>query len=197
MAELSYNEQQLRMGLAALDLRSSVAFALSCAERLLPNYRAFVREHSWGDARPLRNALDGAWAWLRGDGLGADGLAALSDACATEAPDTENFDSLLVSPALDAANAASLVADLIITGDKAKAAEVAVLALDTVDMYVQEIAEIPANAPDLEDRIRLHPLMQREISRQLEDIRLLTMQWNEQDLFKRWSSQQTSNIGLT
>jgi uncharacterized protein YjaG (DUF416 family) len=196
MPEWTFDEKELRRRLALLDHRARVAFALSCAERLLPNYHAFVREQAWGNATPLRNALDAGWTWLRGDAPSVD-PAALKDACEAEAPDTEDFDSILVSPALDAANAAALVLELILTGDGEKAAEIALLDRDTVDMYVQEIIGIPPNAPDLENRIRLHPLMQAEIARQAEDLRLLEGPWNEPDVGKRWFSPATSNIGLS
>jgi uncharacterized protein YjaG (DUF416 family) len=195
MPEWTYDEKEIRRSLAALDQRSKVAFALSCAERLLPNYQAFVREQAWGNAATLRNALDAAWAWLLGEGPSVD-LAALKSACEGEAPDTEDFDSLLVSPALDAANAAALVLGLILTGDGEKAAEVGFLARDTVDMYVQEIARIPPNVADLENRVRLHPLMQVEIARQSQDVRLLGGPWNEADVRRSWFSPATSNIGL-
>ena len=42
-----------------------------------------------------------------------------------------------------------------------------------VDMYVQELENMPANAPDLESRIRLHVMMQQELERQEDDLSAL------------------------
>jgi uncharacterized protein YjaG (DUF416 family) len=132
---------------------------------------------------------------LRGETEPAN-LAGLRTACNVAAPDTEDFDSLLVSPALDAANVASLLLDLLITDAVEKAAEVACLACDTVDMYVQELDEMPPGAPDLEERITLHPLMQAEIARQLEDLETLSGGWQEGELRRRWHSPMRSNIDI-
>ena len=194
MADATYDEGEMGRDLGQLDKRSRVAFGLSCAERMLPNYRAFVREQRWGDVTILRRALDRAWSWLGGEPL-TDDLVGLRRACEAQAPDTEDYDSILVSSALDAANAAALVLDLIQTGDVERAVEVSTLARDTVDMYVQEIAGILPTAADLEERIRLHPLMQEEIARQLADLQLLRGSWTVGQI-RHWFAPEVSNIGI-
>ena len=191
----SFDVNQIATRLSRLDHRRQVAFTLSCAERMQPSYRAFQREHLWGDAMVLQAAMDLGWRWLDGDSVDADILSQFGTACEEQAPDTEDFQSL-VSPALDAAIAASAVMKLIETQDVEKAVEVASLSRDTVDMFVQELDQMPANAPDLEDQIRLHPLMQTELKKQSDDLTALESGGDIRQLSAGWRSVAVSNIGL-
>jgi uncharacterized protein YjaG (DUF416 family) len=104
---LYYDEKILRSRLSRMDRKSLVLFGLFMAERLFPNYSAFSKEQSWGDVRTLRLALDVAWAWLEGRQLDNNEIELRIGECESLAPDTEEFHSLYVSAALDAANAAA------------------------------------------------------------------------------------------
>lgn len=197
MPDETYNESEIAMQLSQLDHRRQVAFALSCAERLMLNYRVFEREHKWGNFNVLREGLDFAWDWLAGIDLDLKRLSELSATCEAQAPDTEEFQSRFVSSALDAANAVVAVLALIQTEDPSKAVEVGCLSRDTVDMYVQELENMPANSLDLEERIQLHPLMQIEILRQKQDISELGMGLDLIDAAEKWKNPEVSNIGLS
>lgn len=83
-------------------------------------------------------------------------------------PETEDFDSIFVSPALDAAVATGACLRLVSNGPRSNLIEVASLARDSVDMYVQEILSLDPTDENLEDRILEHPLMQRELVSQAE-----------------------------
>jgi hypothetical protein len=193
----TFDEDDLLDRLSECDQKGLVIFALACAERLLPNFRRFSREHGWGNVQPLREALDLAWAWLENGSIDAAAAAELRDACEEQAPNTEDFDSLYVSPALDAANASVAVAKLLVEPEAETAVEVATLARDTVDMYVQEIDGMPANSADLEELIRLHPMMQRELSDQREALEAAISGIAVQQAADRWRSPARSNIDLS
>ena len=197
MPTFKYDKERIRSGIHRLDHRSQVAFVLSCAERMLPNYAAFQRETGWGDFQSPRLALDIGWKWLAGETEATSGIALVRGACDAAAPDTEDFDTILVSAALDAASAACLLLDLLAVADDEKTIEVSTLARDTVDMYVQETEQMQSNAPDLEERIRSHPLMQSEIMRQYSDLQILGIPWTDEELKERWRSPTKSNLGLT
>ena len=167
--ELIFDEARLRRRLEALPPFAVLAFALSCAERLLPNYEAFVRQAGWGDPAVLRAALDAAWEALAGRPA-ADDLRSLARRCEAVTPDSEDFETPLVSAALDAGVAATLVLDLVATANPATAAQVASLAHDSVDMHIQESLDLHPDDPRREAKIFAHPLMQRELARQSADL---------------------------
>jgi hypothetical protein len=192
-----FDENDLLKRLAKLDQKGLLTFALSCAERMLPSYQHFSREHGWGNTSVLRKTLDLGWAWLESGIVDKDSVAKLQEACANEAPHTEDFDSLYVSPALDAANAAANVAKLLLRADAETTVEIATFARDTVDMYVQELEKMPANTLDLEERIQLHPMMQRELKNQQEALSAITAGISPRDASRRWRSPKRSNIDLS
>jgi len=189
-----YDEQRLQTQLAGLDPAGLVTFALSIAERMLPNYRRFVAETGWGDEAVLRRALNLGWSWLQqGDDQG-ELAQKLQDACLEQAPHTEDFTTILVSSALDAANSAANVAALLIKPDVEKVVEIASYGRDTVDMFVQEMEGMLPNAPDLEERIRLHPMMQRELVNQRKALETIAGGVKPEDAARRWRSPQYGSI---
>ena len=100
-------------------------------------------------------------------------LSELRRQCDAAAPDTEDFDSLIVSPALDASSAALSLLEYLNTSDLSRVGEVAALCCDSVDMYVQEIDGLNPGSKTLEADILKHPLMQRELKRQRDDLQRL------------------------
>lgn len=197
MKEMTFDEPQLAERLRRVGHKRQVAFALSCAERLLPNFIAFQRASSWGDANVLRQSLDWAWRWLEGSAVDEEVWVRSAAACERQAPDTEEFQSGAVSPALDAAVAVTAVICLIQTADVDKAVDVAALARDTVDMFVQELENMPVADPQREDRIRLHSLMQAELTRQDSDLSRLESGVELDKLSGDWRAPKLSNIGLS
>jgi uncharacterized protein YjaG (DUF416 family) len=185
MAE-RFEEQSLRGQLSSLQPSGLVMFALSCAERMLPNYRRFVREHGWGNETALRAALDLGWRWLEQAPADAEIAESIREVCEEQAPNTEDFATISVSSALDAANAAAIVAGLVVEPDVEKVIELASYARDSVDMFVQELEQMPPGAPDLEERIRLHPLMQRELVNQREAIESILSGITVESAAERW-----------
>lgn len=195
--EDAFSESILRNRLNELSTIGKVLFALSCAERMLPNYRRFIREHGWGNDTMLRMALDLGWDMVSLKPVDKRIAIKLKEGCSEQAPDAEDFSSLYVSPAIDAANSASIVADLIIRSDIERVVEVASYARDTVDMYVQEIEGMPPGALDLEERICRHPLMQKELKSQREALEAIAAGISSEEAERRWRSRERSNIELS
>ena len=52
----------LRRRIVALGHRHRVAFALSCCERLVPNFEAFAADQGLGRPTRVREILDGLWS---------------------------------------------------------------------------------------------------------------------------------------
>jgi len=144
------------------------AFGLLCCERMLPNYVAFQAETNGGDSIPLREAMEMAWESIESRADDSR-VRRLSEMCEFVAPNSEQFVSRFTTPAQDACFAICCVLDHILKPDPERIAQVATFATDSIDLYVQEIEAIQPNAPNLEELILAHPLMQRELARQDQD----------------------------
>lgn len=164
-----FDEHRLLSQLQLLPGWKQVAFMVLCCERMIPNFDRFSKEAGFGDAAVLRIALDVAWRWLETDQLPMD-LDSLRSACEEQAPSTEDFRSEFTSAALDAANAVATVLDALERWSASNAAEVAALARDTVDLYVQASRNLDPASPSFEADILADPLMQTELRRQREDL---------------------------
>lgn len=171
-AKYNFDKKILCAQLKELSEVQQFLFALLCCERLYPNYKAFARHHDWGDPRVLRNSLDLAWSMLRGDVEPVD-LSDPTESLELLTPDTEDFSSVYVSPALDAAVATRLLISLCSGPSISKVVEIASLCRDTVDMYVQEVENLGPDDPRREEKILEHHLMQEELARQCNDIELV------------------------
>ncbi len=177
------------------------AFAISVCERLYPNYIYFSRHHNWGNPNVFRMCLDAAWEVLSGKEKPIQMEEWLTE-CEENIPDTEDFDSIFVSSALDAST--SIVALLRDTDSIATdvVVEIASFARDTVDMYVQELESMEFYGAELEEKILKHPLMQAELKSQRETIESI-LAIKEFDLEKIsylesiWKQPKTSNIGFS
>lgn len=169
----TFNEETLGRSLQKLAPWKRIAFMAQVGERMLANYQRFSTETGFGDVSVLRNALDTAWTWIESGRLSGN-LAELREACEQQAPDTEQFRSPYTSAALDAANVAAIILDTLERPDEARPVDVASLARDTVDLFVQERLNLDPNAPGFEETILRHNLMQSELRRQREDLDVLT-----------------------
>jgi hypothetical protein len=168
--ECAFNAAALRVRLDQMGDRQQLAFGASCSERLLHNYLAFLNDTGWGDIAPLRDALDLVWAFLCGRPYPDDSVKHLRTLCEAEAPDSDDFTSLYVSLAQDACFSICALLDFLLSSDVDKIVVAATYATDSVDLYVQEIEDMDSNAPDVEERILAHVLMQRELRKQKDDL---------------------------
>ncbi|WP_342376338.1 YjaG family protein [Myxococcus stipitatus] len=196
--EQPFNPDALAQRIGQLSLHARLAFLLSCAERLIPNYAAFSRHHGWGHPGTLRDALDLGWRQLSGNAVERGEIEACLGYCEDMTPDTEDFQSAYVSAGLDAAVCCASILELLLKDDSAKVVDGASLACGTVDMHVQELERYDSQEPELEQKIFRHPLMQRELRRQREDLDLLeTMSLSSSDievLARKWRNPAASNI---
>ena len=142
--------------------RSWVAFAASCCERMLPNYEAFSKEVSWGDARVLRNALDFVWRSLLVDSSDQEAVQMHIGSCECVIPDTEDFLSPLTSSALDAAASVEETLQCMLETDVNRAIDVSRLAADSVHMYIQHRDQLDPSRSDFDTMIERDPLMKSE-----------------------------------
>lgn len=199
--EPPFDPNGLRELLQGLSPQQRLVFGLLCSERLYPNYVAFAREQSWGEPETLRAALDLAWDAVIDQAPSPELVRQLRTKVEAAEPDTEDFGTILASSALDAAATAGLVLKLLEGDDPDLAVEIASMARDTVDMYVQVIDHLDPSDPALESKILVHRLMQAELRRQRDDLHQLTSgPWTPTAagvLRATWRNPVVSNIGLS
>lgn len=174
---MAFDEEELAGRLGELPASHRAAFAASCCERLLPNYAAFSRMEGWGRPEVLREALDEVWAVLGGRPVREERVRSLARACAELAPDTEDFQSLFVSAAGDAAAAVSYTLECCVDGDAARAALVGRLPVDTLYQYLVRVNDpltgVHGADEEFEEQMLNAPLMSAELAKQERDLRLL------------------------
>jgi uncharacterized protein len=198
--ETRFNEAALLQRLQTLTPWGQLAFLLSITERLIPNYIAFQAHHHWGELEVLLHALELGWRHLAGQVAPRGELEAWLERCDQVTPHTADFQDGYISPGLDAACCCEYVLRFLLEGKPSHVADAASLARDTVDMHVQDLEDFSSRDPQLEEKILQHPLMQRELQRQREDLDLLAPMTPSpsavEQLTRRWRNPAVSNIDL-
>ncbi|WP_444940667.1 DUF416 family protein [Microbulbifer sp. ZKSA004] len=170
--EKAFDETTLRREFSKMEFWKQLVFLFAISQRLLPSFVFFARESKLSGVELLESAMHKAYELLNAGVSNAD-LTEYASRCEAIAPDTEDYDSIFVSSALDAAVAVSLLMKAFTNNKTSFVIEGASLAIDSVDMYVQELDDMDPNCPDIEQMILNHRLMQLELKRQRLDLELL------------------------
>lgn len=160
-----FDPRKMRNVLRTLPPWKRVAFMGSCCERMLPNYLTFSSETGYGDVTQLNRGLAEVWRWVETNQAPND-VDALVQACEQQGPDTAEFRSIYTSAALDAANSIATTLEALGEATEDRAIEVASLARDTIDLFVQQWNDLDPNDSEIERRIVESPLMQSELKMQ-------------------------------
>lgn len=143
----------------------------------------------------LGQSLGEIWRWVETNEL-PNGLSDLVRDCDKQAPDTTVLSSIYTSAALDAANSISITLESLKDANEDRAVEVASLARDTVDLFVQQHIDLDPNDPSLERLIVENPLMQVELQVQMNSLELLENWGNERSIVSSAMRQRFSNGSL-
>lgn len=199
--EDSFNGAALLKRLENLEYWKQLVFGISVCQRLLPNFKFFAIKNHVNGTSTLEDCLQKAWENIF---LGLTLKDEINNAhlCESVAPSTEDFDTILVSSALDAAMSISLLMKAFVQKDTHLIVDIATLARDSVDMYVQDIDNLDSNDSDIEQKIFSHNLMQNELKQQRLDLEYLATLSNEiqlvtSEIKKRWFNKYESCLGLT
>ena len=129
-------------------------------------------------------------------------MESVTAACESVAPDSEDCDSLYVSFAQDACFAVCGLLDFLLENKIDKVVQAAAYAIDSVDLFVQEIEGMAPDDPELEQKILTHRLMLRELSQQekdLAEIEQATVALTSHflaSLRQSWDNEGRSNLGF-
>lgn len=200
-----FNEDDVVKELNQLSQQHKVVFAASCCERLFPNYVVFSKKVDWGNVTLLRKALDFIWDSISNLDYDKSIVDKYIRMVGNITPDADDFSDPLVSAALDASCAISLSLQCLQSGSTNYAADVASLAVDTVDMYLRELLELEfgqLEPADLDYKVLTHPFMIREMENQKMDLTFLqNLTLLDPDTIQRIQTRSfnngVSNIGLT
>jgi hypothetical protein len=98
----------------------------------------------------------------------------LNRLCLKSAPDTEDFTHEQTSFALNAAVTMSEILEFMLNRNPDLVSHVSTFATDSVHLYLSGLEPSLITTKEKINRIAAHPLMQREMDRQQEDIRFLS-----------------------
>lgn len=164
---LEFDEKKLNRRLRALSSLKQLAFLLLLCERTMPEFRKFAKDTGF-DLTVYRDCLEQGWECLGGKAR-PHVYETLARACLESAPDTEEFDHLLTSAALDAALSINHLMTFLLDHNIDHIVDAAGLARDTVDLFVQRTEAVHPFSLSL-DKVARHRLMQQELKRQEEDL---------------------------
>ena len=197
----SFNRETLKNRLLKLDDKKKLAFGAICCKRLLPNYLAFQRDENWGKFSDLQSVLDFIWSSCIEMPERSKSFSTMIETCELISPSSDDFESLYVTSAQEACFSVCSLLDYLYSHDIEHIIQVANYATDTVDLYVQEMEQFLAEDPNLEQKILAHPLMQRELMQQQDNLKYLenACPWNHNTLNKlknSWNNNGKSNLDI-
>lgn len=165
---MSNFRQEVESALMSTSHKGRVLFGVAICQRLFPNYVAFQNEQGWGDLRVLQEGIDLIRQYLLKDGLFDDAeIGDLIDQLDVVTPDTEQFSGVLTSFALDAANSVYCTLNFLRDKNINNILDVSSFAIDTVDLFLQEVLRLRSNDPKRQEKIETSEFMQTEKNKQI------------------------------
>lgn len=119
--------------------KGKMLFAILTCELLYPNYVAFSTRENWGNPGVLKGGISLVYqAIIKDDLFSEQEINDMIISLDLVTPDTEDFESILTSFALDACTSLYSSLYYLINKDLAYILDISTYARDTVDMYIQE-----------------------------------------------------------
>lgn len=153
-------KDQVKAACEPLNHRERVALCLMCCNRLAPLYLQFSTTENWGNSETLRQLRELAGKWLAGD---ASIPAVLRSDLDAVIPDTEDFESALVSYALNASVAHACLLDLFLDDNLESVLSVLQACYDSVDFFLQDRLDPEQRGGVQEQQIENHAVMRAEV----------------------------------
>jgi uncharacterized protein YjaG (DUF416 family) len=147
--------------------RQAAFCALNC-EKMLPSIIKYDEDEPEAATALFEKAIASIYDFAISPPASLDEYVSLKDQIEAFWPDLDESANDFASYAFDAFVAMTEALNFVLSGDTIHAVNCSAAALDTVDMYIQEVgeAEAPAPAAELESFIQASPFMIRENKRQ-------------------------------
>jgi hypothetical protein len=173
-----YNLDAMEQAIAKLSTFHQLAFAASCCERLLPNYRAFYRENQHGNPDILRIALDEVWQFIQETSMDFTRIRQLIADCDDAVPDIDG--GIYIYQAECAAMAIYYTLQACLEPMNIKLmVKVVECVGNTIDEFIRlqkDITEpswFEKSYEEQKEEIAHHPFTVRETAKQIEDLHRL------------------------
>ena len=158
--------------LKQLDFSKQAAFAYLICERLYPNYVDFSNKYGFGETIILRKAID--YLYINLFEINPDKINFFLKEVDKNTPDTEDFETVMVSPALDACTAIQDSLYFLVDNNFSRIINISTYATGTVSVYIQENEILDSQTDEnLPQKIDHHLLMQKEVALQIGTISYL------------------------
>lgn len=159
-----------------LDWTHQVVLALYLCERMLPNYEFFCHITQFGDAKPLRGALNACWDYIAHPKQTKVNFARWQEKVDEVTPSEHGHDMLGVYPAMDACTALSILLQGLLDKNANNLLDVAKVSQGSVVKFIElnDAAELPAD--ERQQYIDEHELYQYEIAMQQSMVQFLETQ---------------------
>ncbi|MEM7110093.1 MAG: DUF416 family protein [Bacteroidota bacterium] len=149
--------------LRVLNEKSRVLFAYWVSKRLFHNYVFFHKTFSFGDVDAMLDALNLVNRYLSNESINVNEIQKAIDTIEENTPDTNDFDSISVSFALDACNSLTECLSYLVDKDLQHLVDIGIFSRDTIDMFIQEKEDLNYSDDDFEQKIQNHYLMTQEL----------------------------------
>ena len=176
---MKFDEAALVRQLADLTVPRRVAFAAACAERLFPMYVHFHKENDTGDPASVERALSRLWSDLEGEEMGEKELRGFVNDLEALVPEEDESWTESAAYAQNAVAAVAYAFRCRIEGDEQEAAWAARQAYEAIDFHIVNKEDVDIDAPEAEETLRTHPLIQAELERQARDLGALQAQQSD------------------
>lgn len=170
---MSYSKIEIESDLNEISEDKKVLFCTLTCEKLLPNYEYFHQQTGWGNPEILKEGLVLLYDFVLKEHFNKKEVESLLAQIDLIIPDTEDFESIEVSFALDAANAVHNTLNYLLNRSLNYIFDIITNATDTVDMFIEEKYDLDMSQKDSERIISEDALMIREKDRQANLIKKL------------------------
>lgn len=160
------------VSVSELSLNKQIVYALFIFERMRPRMVAFCKD-TGVDYSCCSEVRDATWSDLESGDQRRALYQALKKACMKNAPDTEDFTHEMTSDALNAFLTMSEIMQFMLDNSYDHIANITALATDSVYLYLADLGPGFVITKENENWIASHPLMQKELQLEKEDIEFL------------------------
>jgi uncharacterized protein YjaG (DUF416 family) len=152
--------------LSKMSFEKQIAFAYLSCERVFPAYKYFSSEFDFGDPELLRAAIDFIYRSIFNSGyIDKERVSYFLPVIHENVPDTEDFDTVYVTYALDSGAIIYESINLLNNaGNERILKDISTMSTDSVDCYIQMRDNMDYNDADFEGKILNDKLMQTELA---------------------------------